>query len=92
MYASIRQYAVSDATGLARRAQGFVPVVREVQGFSGWYVVDGGDGTLITVTLCEDQAGVEESVTRAADWVRENAADLFEGPPSITNGEVIVQA
>ena len=92
MYASIRQYRSSDPSALARRAKSFVSIVRQVPGFSGWYVVDGGDGTVITVTLCEDQAGVEESVTKAADWVRENASELFEGSPTITNGEVVVQA
>jgi hypothetical protein len=92
MYASIRQYRSTDVGEVARRAADFVPIVRQVPGFSAWYVVDGGDGTLITVTLCEDQAGVEESVRLAADWVRENIADLIEGSPTVTNGEVRMQA
>ncbi len=92
MYASIRQYRTTDAEELGRRAEAFVPLVREVPGFSGWHVVNGGDGTVITVTFCEDQAGVEESVRMAADWVRENASDLFEGSPTVTTGEVVVQA
>ena len=92
MYASIRQYRSSDVDEVARRSADFVPIVREVPGFSAWYVVDGGDGTLITITLCEDQAGVEESVRRAADWVGANISDLVEGTPTVTNGEVKQQA
>jgi hypothetical protein len=94
MYASIRQYrVVGDAGEVARRAQdGFTPIVREVPGFSAWYLVDGGDGSLVTVTLCDDQAGVEESVNRAAGWVRDNIAEFMESSPTITNGEVTAQA
>jgi hypothetical protein len=92
MYASIRQYRTRDVEEVARRAQEFVPIVRQIQGFSGWYLVDAGDGTLVTVTLCEDEAGVEESVQRAAEWVGRNIADLIEGAPTVTNGEVRTQA
>jgi hypothetical protein len=92
MHASIRKYRTSDAAELGRRAQGFVPIVRELPGFSGWYLIDGGDGTLVTITLGEDAAGVEQSVQRAADWVGENAADLVEGSPAVTNGQVLTQA
>jgi hypothetical protein len=28
-------------------------------------------------------------VSKAGDWVRENAADLVEGTPTVTNGEVL---
>jgi hypothetical protein len=91
MYASIRKYRTSDAAELGRRAQGFVPIVRELPGFSGWYLMDGGDGTLVTITLAEDAAAVEQSVQKAADWVGENAADLVEGSPAVTNGKVLTQ-
>jgi hypothetical protein len=91
MYASIRKYRTSDAAELGRRAQGFVPIVRELPGFSGWYLIDGGDGTLVTITLAEDAAAVEQSVQKAADWVGENAADLVEGSPAVTNGKVLTQ-
>jgi hypothetical protein len=89
LYASIRQYRTRDAGEVARRAsQGFVPIVREIPGFVAYYLVDGGDGTLITVTVTEAHGGAEESATKAAEWTRENLADLIEGDPTIVNGEV----
>lgn len=92
MYASIRQYRSDDVPEVARRAQdGFVPIVREVQGFSAYYIVDGGDGVFTTITVAEDRAGVEESVSKASEWVRESAADLVDGAPTVTNGEVVAQ-
>jgi hypothetical protein len=46
---------------------------------------------LFTITLCEDRAGVEASVSAAAEWVSDNAADLVEGSPAVINGEVRAQ-
>jgi hypothetical protein len=93
MHVSVRQYRSSDVAEVGRRAsEGFPPIIRQVPGFSAWYLVDGGDGTLITITVCEDQAGVRDSVEKAAEWVRENVADLIEGVPTVTNGEVVAQA
>jgi len=90
MYASIRQYRASDTEELVRRVrQGFVPVVRKVPGFSDHYVIDSGGGVFTTVTVGLDQTGVEESVTKAREWVRDNAADLIEGAPTVTSGEVV---
>ena len=92
MYASIRQYRTDNVEEVARRAQdGFVPIVREVPGFSAYYIVDGGDGAFTTITIAEDKAGVEESVDKAGEWVRENAAELVEGSPTVSNGEVVAQ-
>ena len=93
MYVSIRQYRTSDAAEVGRRAkEGFVPIVREVPGFSAWYLVDGGDGSLTTITLAEDQAGVEESVSKAAEWVRSSIPDLVEGAANVTGGEVVASS
>lgn len=91
MYASIRQYRVTqdDATEAAQRiSDGFAPLVREIPGFSAWYLLVSDDGTLTTVTICDDRAGVEASVSRASGWVLKNLGDLIEGPPSVVNGEV----
>jgi hypothetical protein len=96
MHASVRQYKTSDAAEVGRRANdentGFTPLARAIQGFQAWYLIDNGDGTITTVTVCDDEAGVNESVEKARGWVGENAADLVEGTPNVTNGEVAAQA
>jgi hypothetical protein len=96
MQASIRQYRTSDAAEVGRRAgdgtSGFPPIAREIQGFQAWYLVDSGDGTLTTITICDDESGIDESVDKAREWVGENAADLIEGSPTVTNGRVEAQA
>jgi hypothetical protein len=96
MHASIRQYRSSDVAEVGRRANdqssGFPPVARQIKGFQAWYLIDGGDGTATTVTICDDEAGVNESVEKAREWVGANAAELIEGSPNVTNGKVEAQA
>ncbi len=90
MYASIRQYRVTDdpAEAVRRISEDFVPVVREVPGLAAYYLLSSDDGTLTTVTVCEDRAGVEASVSRASGWVLTNLGDLIEGPSTVVNGEL----
>lgn len=95
MFASIRQYRSSDAAEVGRRAAdeagGFVPIARDTAGISAWYLVDSGDGTLVTVTICDDEAAANDSVEKARAWVADNAADLVEGTPTVNNGQVRAQ-
>ena len=91
MYGAIRNYRVTDADEIARRVKDeFIPLVRTVPGFVAYYVIDGGDGTLTSVTICEDSTGVEESTLRASEWVQERLADLIESGPDVTAGDVTV--
>jgi len=53
-------------------------------------VVDAGDGNLASITVGENEAAVEESTNLARDWVGESAAELIEGAPEVTAGEVRV--
>jgi len=93
MYASIRQYRTRDNAEVAKRArEGFLPIIREVGSVAAYYMVDAGDGNFFTVTVAEDEAGVEESVSKAAGWVSENLADLIEDGPTVSNGEVVAQS
>ena len=91
MYTSVRTYTTSDAGELARRVQEeFVPMMRDLPGFVGYYVVDGGDGKMASITVCEDQAGVEESNRRAAAWVQERLAELITDGPNVIAGDTVV--
>jgi hypothetical protein len=93
MHASVRQYRVRDIDALVSKVEEeFVEQVKAIDGFVGYYVIDGDDGTAATVTVGDNAAAVADTVRLAADWVRENAADLVEGEPEVTLGEVRVSA
>jgi hypothetical protein len=49
---------------------------------------DGSD--TVSVTVAQDQAGVDRSNEIAANWLREHAADIPSSTPQITEGEVLV--
>lgn len=93
MHAAVRMYRVTDIDALVAKVESeFADQVKGVDGFVGYYVIDGDDGTAASVTVGETAAAVAESTKRAADWLRESAADLVEGSPEVTVGEVRVRA
>lgn len=91
MYAVVRRYeGVTDPAESGRRVNdGFVPLLRQVPGFVAYYWVDAGGGTMVSTSVFEDQAGAEESVRRAAEFVRGGLASLLPNPPQITAGPVV---
>jgi len=96
MHSSVRKYKTTDASAGKKIAdeveKEFVDIVKEVDGFGGYYLIDGGDGTLVTITVAESEDAVEASAAKAAEWVQgnETVSSLMEGAPDVTNGEVLV--
>ena len=95
MYISIRKYklASQDAKTLGELTRQindlFLPQISKAPGFVSYYAVDGGSGTLATISVFESKSGAEESNRQAADFVKKNLPALASGPPEITSGEVL---
>ncbi|TML77816.1 MAG: hypothetical protein E6G12_02135 [Actinobacteria bacterium] len=89
MYTVIRRYQdVQDTAEVARRAvEEFAPQLRDQPGFQGYWVVNGGDGILATITVFESEEAAADSTAAAATWVQENLANLVPSPPRVTSGE-----
>ena len=92
MYAVVRTYSGPGATELfdllAEREEEVRSLISGVPGFVSYAAVRSGDGG-VTVTLCEEKTGTDESSRRAADWVKEN---LSATPtPAITEGSTVLQ-
>lgn len=93
MHASVRRYQAVDVEALLAKVQEeFVERVRTVDGFVGYYVIDGGDGTVTSITVGESAQAVEASNALAKEWVVERAAHLVASAPDLTTGEVHVRA
>ncbi len=93
MHAVARSYAGGDAGALfdlieERRAE-VEDLLRSVSGFVSYAAFRTDEGG-VTVTVCQDKAGTDESSEVARNWVAENAADLSVEPPAISEGSVIV--
>ena len=74
---------------LAEEDQPLVKIELSQNGMGVFYLADreavrSGDGGL-TVTVCEDKAGTDESSRRAAEFVRKNLG-VTSNPPTITVG------
>jgi hypothetical protein len=90
-YLAIRQYELAPGRTMeelhAAVESGFMPIVKGVPGFREYFLVETDEG-VISISVFDDQAGAEESTARAADWVQQNLADIFAGPPEVTTGSV----
>lgn len=91
MYATVRRYAgITDPAEVGRRVhEGFVPLLTDISGFVAYYWFDAGGGTMVSMSVFEDQAGAEASNEKAAAWIPENAPEFFSSPPEVTSGEVV---
>ncbi len=94
MHAGVRKYQVVEdqIAELSRRIEEtFAPRLSGIPGFGGYYVVDATHGIVITVTLGEDAAAVERSTELAAEFVRDELADLEVERVEAAHGEVTVE-
>ncbi len=88
-YGVIRRYKTdADMREIVRRVRlGFVPIVTKLGGFASYMIMDGGGGTLVSLSGFRDQASAESATQEAASWVRDNLAELAPNPPEITRTE-----
>ncbi len=91
MYVTVRYYeGVSDTSKVARIAnEGFLPIIREIEGFVDYYFVDAGDGVMVSTSIFESASGEEESNWRAGEFVGQHLTPLLPNMPHITAGEVV---
>ncbi|MBL8659048.1 MAG: hypothetical protein JNM75_04750 [Rhodospirillales bacterium] len=92
MYVSVRRYDhVRSVTRVCGRiAESFVPLLKKSPGFIAYYAVDGGGGTMATVSVFSTERMAQESNVLAAQWLKENVADLQPDPPTILAGKAEV--
>jgi hypothetical protein len=84
---------VQDVVAQAVQRQDSVKeAMRSSKGLVAYYLIDTGNGGLASISVFEDQAGAEESVRVAANWVRENIAEWAPNPPTVIQGEVAFEA
>ncbi len=91
MYATIRRYENDPglADRLAARSDEVRKLISGVAGFRAYHLIRSNEGTA-SITICDDQAGTEESNRLAASWLNENMPDAVSAPPQVTAGEVVV--
>ena len=92
MYAIVRSYSGEGSSELfdqlEQRNDEIKELIGGVPGFVSYTAFRGDEGG-ITVTVCQDKAGTDESSRRAAEWVKQNISATVN-PPAITEGSTVV--
>jgi hypothetical protein len=95
MHATIRRYEGIDQSRtdelVKNVGENLLPRLSKMPGFSGYYLIEAGDGVMSSVGFFDTSAQADESTRVAATWVREEKLETaLPNPPKITGGEVIV--
>ena len=100
MFVTIRRY--SPRNGSVNRASlqllrrqlhdEFLPLLQQIRGFAGYYVLNVGDRELITLSFCETKENSADSSRCAAEYTLRNPLVFELGRPEVTEGEVITFA
>lgn len=94
MYSVVRTYSGPGAKQLfdliEQRQDDIESLIRSVTGLISYTLVPTSAGG-VSVTVCQDKAGADESSKLARDWILENASDIDVSPPEVSEGPVAIQ-
>ena len=96
MHAIVRRYEGIDTKRtdeLTRKVgESLTPRLKKLPGFSGYFLIEAGDGIMSSVNFFDNSAQADESTRVVAEWLRDEKLEtLVPNPPKITGGKVIVQ-
>ncbi len=96
MYAVIRNYqdeSTDFVNQLRERETDIKGLLQAIEGFVAYYLLDTGNGAMATVSVYTDRAGAEESTRAAGKFIQDaGLADSAPNPPTVTQGEVVIDA
>lgn len=95
MHVSIRRYESVDESRKAELVklvdEQLVPTLSELPGFSGYSLIDAGEGVVTSIGFFDSAEHADESSRVAAGWVREQKLETaLPKAPKITSGNVLV--
>jgi len=93
MFTIVRKFRLARGTigEVTRRVkEDFVPLVRDLPGFSQYYLLDGGPDTLISIRVFDSATEALASNEVAAEWMRDKVLEFVKGAPEVMAGNVIV--
>jgi hypothetical protein len=95
MFATIRRYDAIDQTRISelvkKTDETLLPSLTELPGFSGYSLLEAGDGVLSSISYFDTSEHADESTRVASNWVREQKLEkVLPNAPKITSGEVVL--
>ena len=97
MFATIRRYDSVDqnrSAELTRKVEeNLVPKLNRLPGFSGYWLIEAGNGVFSSLSLFETPEQSKESANIVATWIRDEKLDtMIPNEPKITSGKVVVHS
>ena len=97
MHATIRRYEGVDTTRMGEVVDKvnmtLLPQLRELPGFSGYFLIEAGNGIVSSFGLFETSEQADESKTLVTKWISdENFNSVIPNPPKITSGKVVAHS
>jgi len=97
MHAIIRRYEGVDTTRMGEVVDKvnmtLLPQLRELPGFSGYFLIEADNGVLSSFGLFETSEQADESKTLVTKWISdENFNSVIPNPPKITSGKVVAHS
>jgi len=95
MFATIRRYDAIDQSHISelvkKTDETLLPSLTELPGFSGYSLLEAGDGVLSSISYFDTSEHADESTRLASNWVREQKLEkVLPNAPKITSGEVVL--
>jgi hypothetical protein len=97
MHATIRRYEgvdvsrIDEVTGKVNET--LVPKLRQLPGFTGYYLIEGSSGVLSSLGLFETSEQADQSTMLVSKWITDEKFDsAMPNPPKITSGEVVAHS
>lgn len=95
MYVVVREYKVKSGQ-MDRVVQAIrdevAPLIQDISGFIGYTIATPSDTELTSISFFVDKAGCDQSTRVASESVKRLFADVVEGQPRISSGEIILRA
>ncbi len=85
MYAAVQRYRTELPTEVQEVTQAMeelIPHIRDT--VTAYYVLEVGDGTFLSITICEEEAKVEAANRVTAEWLKHYLAARIVGQESVT--------
>ena len=97
MHATIRRYEGVDTTRMGEIVDKvnmtLLPQLRELPGFSGYFLIEAGNGIVSSFGLFETSEQADESKALVTKWISdENFNSVIPNPPKITSGKVVAHS
>lgn len=73
--------------------EGYVPIIRSVEGFVQYFFANPGDNQHLAVAVFTNKEGAQASTVAAQDWSAQNLAGIVDGGPiAVVEAEVWLTA